>query len=697
MARDAIMNQDAKKVTAHSLDRPNSRLNRLFGASVTGMLLSALLAFLLVYLAGGQEQAVPHFLQLATAALLIGYALISAFLGWRMQRRQMAELKKALDALKKARDRAEAEAEGRLHLLAAITHELRTPMNGVIGMAGLLRTTELTPEQQNYAATIEASGRALLSIIDEILDVARPEADEEKTAPAPFAVDRLVEEVCEVMSPRAHARGIDLACYVDPELPETLIGEAGRIRQVLFNLIGNAIRFTDVGGVFVQVQAATGQKDCVQFTVRDTGIGMMPEDLDRIFAPFVQGRNAHGRGGTGLGLAICRRLVERMGGSISAKSTPGKGSTFTFELPLPAACEEEAEADKTSENALRPKPHVWLEGVHLHLLMPPLPRREALTALATAYGAKVSLIDAPLDSQGPLALPPLEEDACLIVDAAHAHVLHQALAEERADAARMWLMLRPEDRGEHEVLMHDPRLGGFLLTPLRRRTFIAQLGNAMRPLFPSRDSEDTEVKKEAAVSSEDSSGEDTPEAASFHPELAEESTQATTPASSSEETRHDNAAVCTDDHPVAYLAEDEPVNAMLARTLLERAGFAVKAFENGQALLSALETVEKNGETWPALVLMDVNMPVLDGLEATQRLRRLEVRSGRPRTPVIALTAASSDSERERCLAAGMDAFLKKPFDVQDLQDVLHDLMCNSVPQASREPVVQAEERQAVS
>ncbi len=683
MARDATMNKDARQSKTHREYRSHTHLNRLFGMSVAGMLLSALLAFLLVYLAGGSQETAPRFLQLSAAALLFGYALISAFLAWRMQRKQLSELKSALDELKKARDHAESEAEGRLHLLAAITHELRTPMNGVIGMAGLLRTTELTPEQQNYAATIEASGRALLSIIDEILEVARPDTAVDKTEDTPFAIDRLVEEVCEVMSPRAHARGIDLACYVDPELPTHLLGDAGRIRQVLFNLIGNAIRFTDVGGIFVRVEAATGQKDRVRFIVQDTGIGMMPDDLDRIFAPFVQGRNARGRGGTGLGLAICRRLVERMGGTIAARSTLGKGSTFTFELPLPAACEENEETvhSPTLAETLLPEAHVWLEGIHLRLLMPSAPRREALTALATAYGAKVSVIDTQTGSEDHLALPPLDTDEYLIVDAVHAHALHQALAEGRDDVARMWLMLRPEDRNTHDALMHDPRLGGFLLTPLRRRTFIAQLGSAMRS-SPAI-TRDTEGEQEESTLSKSAPRDPNASQAPLmlsgpvQRDVEEGGTADTFPCGS----------LPFPERPVAFLADDEPVNALLARTLLERAGFEVKTFENGQTLLATLEMAQEHDEPWPDLVLMDVNMPVLDGLETTQRLRRLETREGRRRTPVIALTAASSDGERERCLAAGMDAFLKKPFDMQDLQDVLHEC----VSRHASERLMQAE------
>ncbi len=619
------------------------------------MALATLTAVMLA-LAGLQgEDAALRLLLLAATILIFAYGAMAALSAWRALRNHAAELTRALDELEDARARAEEAAEAKSRLLAIITHELRTPMNGVIGMAGLLRETSLTPEQENYVKTIEASGRALLSIIDELLETARAETGEISITQRPFRLSETVEDVCELMSPRAHARNIDLACYVDPAVPESVVGDAGRLRQVLFNLIGNAIRYTDEGGVLVRVvpvpmpagmQERSGRIR-IRFEVEDTGIGIDARDRERIFRAWEQGRNADGRGGTGLGLAISRRLVERLGGRLNFWSTPGKGTVFFFELPLQTG-RQEGEIEKG-------KGEQPLSGRKVHLLIPPSPRRMALAAYVEAHGGIVVPYDDARDSL--TALPHVPEREIAVVDAAHAKALRRALAEDRKDLARVWLLLRPEQRRDLQDVMRARHLAGWLLTPLRRTTFCHQLVARMR----GRNNGHGQDSREA------------PEGRAGKP--ASRASAGTSSVAESESAR-----------PLALLVEDNTINAALATALLERCGWQVVHKADGAAALAWLEERlsklqaenDRNDATcppgWPEIVIMDVHMPGMNGLEATAALRRLEAAHGLPRTPVLALTAGNSAEERERCLAAGMDGFLAKPFDRADLEEALETL-----------------------
>ena len=273
------------------------------------------------------------------STLLLGSLLILLMGGilhvWRLAQQHFAELQNALEQLREARQSAEAANEAKSRFLTTVSHELRTPLNGVLGMTGLLLETSLSAEQRSYAGAVDSSARSLLSIIDELLDAARADAGELTLTPGEVHLHDDVESIIELLAPRAHAKGIEVSCYVSPDLPRLVKGDAKRLGQVLLNIVGNAIKFTTQGGVLVTVTpgAANGQ---IRFEVRDTGHGIPAEELETIFDRFVQSSIAQSQaaGGTGLGLAISRDIVRLMGGDISIESELGAGSVFRFDIAM---------------------------------------------------------------------------------------------------------------------------------------------------------------------------------------------------------------------------------------------------------------------------------------------------------------------------------------------------------------------------
>jgi len=527
--------------------------------------------------------------------------------------RDITDRKETEERLGDALERAQAANRSKGQFLATMSHEIRTPMNGVLGMIGFLLDTELTPAQKSHARAVQRSGEALLTIINDILDFSKIESGKFNLTAAPFDIGTLIEQACELMAASAFEKNIDIAGHVSASVPTVLVGDESRLRQILINLIGNAVKFTERGGVFVSVDLDTDQSSDISstlvITVEDTGIGLSESACEEIFAEFAQAEQGHARrfGGTGLGLSITRRLAQAMGGDVSVSSKEGVGSSFSVTLQLPARPDDTQRLPISLEGR---KAHVSVEA--------PMTAR-AVAAMLREMGAVVTTSHDCLPGSDLIVTevgPGLER-----------------FANHSAD---IFLLTVPgailPERSEHQF-------AGYLVRPVRTTSFVRHL-TATPEERRTRQLED--ACKTEAIASKDT--DDHP----FTDTSPEPESEPTTGALQ------------------VLVAEDNELNATLTRMMVERAGHVPTMVESGVEALAALE--EAAPGTFD-VVFMDLHMPLMDGYEATRRIRALDPSKGA--LPIVALTANVMAEDRKACMEAGMDDYLSKPVDPADLAAML--------------------------